>query len=133
MTAWTSIVPALVVAATGMASQRAIASPGCDQVNAKAWNANAMHSFSKTVSGFAAGDALAISVICSLDFSCPARYPRIISLISGNGKKVKEGLGEITYTVTGADEDITLTMTVVSPYNHPASSAKCTPAGTDTK
>ena len=116
----------LLIAAGGA---DATASPGCDAVNAGGFNGQAWKDkpFKKTISGFAAGDVLSLDGGGRID---PMGY--MVTLSTGNGtflEKIMSGVGAtITYTVTGLNDDTTLTVSVFTMWGLRGSgSGKCTP------
>jgi hypothetical protein len=134
---------ALAVAAVA-AGSAALASPGCDAVNAKAFDRDlkAAESFSETVSTFAIGDSISFKIKCP-GWRC--RHGELIwSLTSGNGTRVSESIknpkgalydmsgAQLLYTVTGTEHDTTLTFSMFW-FQAAQLHSTCTPAGTKEK
>jgi hypothetical protein len=106
-----------------------LASPGCDRVAAK-FNVPMRKSAgqtSVTIPGFFIGDALEIqSTVQHLH-----AFNGAIHLESGDGTRIGSGIREIRYTVTGRNQDTTLTLKYswpASPWESVGISSKCSPA-----
>lgn len=138
----TIIMSALAAAIfTSGESNGALGSPGCDEVNAKAFDGDSYESpggkLEKTVSGFSVGDVISVRISCghSGHLWCSEAIWRA-KLVSGNNSVIAEASkatdwagATILHTVTGRDQDTTLTFTFwSSPYARPVSTGKCIPA-----
>ena len=114
----------------GMDGSGALASPGCDAVNAKAFDGETTDRFRKTISGFTIGDKISIRTTCAY---CWSRDLAVANLISGDESTVSAGLN-LSYEVTGNNQDTTLTfaVSVLKGGNlvlHTFWRGTCTPAG----
>jgi hypothetical protein len=126
------------------AGSAALASPGCDAVNAKAFDDGEVffRSFSKTVSEFSIGDRISFNMRCRSG-QCGSSG-LVWSLTSGNGTVFsvsdKEHKGalytasgtKLLYTVTGMEHDTTLKFVMYS-FSATQLHSTCTPAGTEAK
>ena len=116
----------------------AIPSPGCDAVNAKAFDHQIDNQIDnkldKTVSGFSVGDSFSIRMRCWTDPLCRQGVLEA-KLIAGDGSTVYKGefspvsKGDPTvyYQVTGRNQDTTLTFSLIVRYTIAFSYGKCLP------
>jgi hypothetical protein len=121
----------LAVAAGGVT---AMASPGCDKVNDGGFNGRlwATQPFKATISGFAPGDTVSIST---------SNVKRaVMTFRTGTGTVLKTVWDNktITYTVTGLNDDTTLTFSTMNLADYRtdefgSARGECRPAGTEAK
>jgi hypothetical protein len=126
------------------AGSAALASPGCDAVNAKAFDGGEVffRPFSKTVSEFSIGDRISFNMRCPSG-QCGSSG-LIWSLTSGNGTVLSDdkerkgalytasGGAELVYTVLGTEHDTTLRFFMFS-ISAIQLHSTCRPAGTEAK
>jgi hypothetical protein len=112
----TLIAALLLTLAVAEGGVDATALPGCDAVNAKAFDGETYisdrHTFKRTVSPFSTGDTLSFRVSCS--DGCQNEF--LVKLTSGDDTDVSAGRWvpnfwgrTLSYTVTGDKMDTTLT------------------------
>ena len=116
-------VGAALAALVGIGGGQALASAGCDAVNAGGFNQTVVgKGGGATVADFAIGDTVTFIINDG---------GGVWDLITGNGTRLAasgDGLHTVSHTVTGANADTTLTDTIASAGPPISFAATCAPA-----